>query len=90
MMFSVGTKVRLTGKFLRSTGQYTGGDANGKWLIVACDCALCKGGEHCAVNEPALDYGQWDDIPKEERPRWRHFAAANLEAVGRFSKARDR
>lgn len=90
MTFPVGTKVHLTGHFLRSTGQYTGGDANGKWLIVACDCELCKRGEHCAVNEPALDYGQWDDIPKEKQPKWRHFAIANLEEAGKPSKDKDR
>ncbi len=90
MTFPVGTKVRLTGRFLRSTGQYTGSDANGKWLTVACNCGLCEGDGYCAVNEPALDYGQWDDIPKEKRPKWRHFATANLEDANKPSKAKDR
>lgn len=90
MTFVSGTKVRLTGCFLRSTGQYTGSDANGWWLVVACNCELCKRGEMCAVNEPVLDYGQWDDIPKEERPKWRHFATGNLEEVGKPSKAKNR
>lgn len=86
--FLGGTKVRLTARFLRSTGQYTGSDANGKWLVVTCDCALCKAGGHCAVNEPALDYGQWDDIPKEERPKWRHFATGNLEEINKEGASR--
>ena len=86
MIFPAGTKVRLTSRFLRSTGQYTGGDANGKWLIVSCSCALCGSGNYYAVNEPALDRGRRDDTPEEERPAWRHFASVNLEEVNKPSR----
>lgn len=85
----VGLRVRMTGYFLRATGQHKGPDGASRWLVVACDCGLCSRGEICAVNEPAYDYGQWDDIPVDQRPKWRHIALANLEAVGKLPRAVD-
>ena len=74
-----GTRVRLTGTFLRSTGQLAGGEGASKWTIVACDCALCAdrtpGWRFVAVDEPGFDGGQ------------RHFNAANLEAIGSRPRA---
>jgi hypothetical protein len=32
-----GQRVRLTGQFLRSTGQFTGQDAHSTWTVVAID-----------------------------------------------------
>lgn len=70
-----GTKVRLTGAFLKSTGQVAGGEGSSVWTLVPCSCDLCarnneKLGYFVAVNEPRYD---------SEGPR--HFNAANLEAV---------
>ena len=45
--FQVGDRVRLTGKFLRNTGQYTGKDAHGKWTVVSVD------DDFIGVDEPA-------------------------------------
>jgi hypothetical protein len=87
--FKPGTTVRLTGKFLRSTGQIAGGDGSKRWCIVACDCVLCSDGCYAAVDEPHLcqsDPRGWEDRPAEERPKWRHFNIANLENV-KFPKA---
>jgi len=66
-----GDKVKLTGKFLRNTGQMTGGEGLSRWIVQACSCGLCKDGRFVAVNEPAGD---------GEGPR--HFNAANLYRVG--------
>ncbi len=87
-----GTKVRLTGIFLKNTGQIAGGEGQSKWLIVACSCSLCKQGDFVAVNEPHLcqkDPRGYEDLAPEDRPKWRHFAAGNLEIVGAPCKAID-
>ena len=68
----------MTGKFLRSTGQYTGHDANAVWKVVE------DRGDVVLVNE------QWDlsrFTPEELRAdpslKWRRIAKANLIAVGK-------
>jgi hypothetical protein len=62
-----GTRVRLTGKYLRNTGQYTGSEGQSRWIVQACDCSLCKGGAHVATDEPGIYEGTQ-----------RHIALANL------------
>jgi len=85
-----GTKVRLTGYFLKCTGQQRGSEGLSRWTIVACECSLCKGGDHVATNEPAyLPPGMYDDLPVEQRPKWRHIALCNLEIVGAPPRAND-
>jgi len=39
--FPVGSKVRLTPKFLTSTGQRGSDEARKVWTVQACDCRLC-------------------------------------------------
>jgi len=78
---SPGTKVQLTGVFLRSTGQVAGGEGASKWTLVPCSCALCRDGSlsngyFVAVDEPR------EVEPGEVGPKWRHFNAANLQVVG--------
>lgn len=89
-----GTRVRLTGYFLKATGQQRGGDGASKWKIVACDCGLCQprrgqSQEFVAVDEKPYDFDQWDAAEKAERSPWRHFAMANLEIVGKVPHSRD-
>lgn len=67
--FEPGAKVRLTGDFLRSTGQVVGGEGHSRWTVVACECGLCKSGSFVAVNETT----DGDAIT------WRHFNVGNLE-----------
>lgn len=50
-----GVRVRLTGEFLRNTGQLAGGDGASRWIVQACDCGLCKVGPYIAVDEPSTD-----------------------------------
>lgn len=65
----VGDTVKLTGKFLKNTGQRVGGEGQKSWVIVSCDCAMCKG-DYCAVDEASQFGGQ------------RHFLKANLYRKG--------
>ena len=76
----VGSRVRLSGKFLRSTGLVVG---QKNWTVVACDCGLCRSGNHCAVNEPhhcQTNPAGYEDIAAEDRPKYRHIHIANLVA----------
>jgi hypothetical protein len=92
----VGTKVRLTGKFLQSTGQQTGSEGTSRWLTVDCgkDSGCdCEPSYLVAVNEPHLcgtDPRGYEDVLPEVRARmWRHIALANLEIIGAKPKAED-
>lgn len=67
--FPIGARVRLTGNFLRWTGQYTGAEPFARWLIVPCACGLCASGRFVAVNEASAD----------DPTRSRHIHAGNLE-----------
>ncbi len=64
-----GTRVRLTGDFLRNTGQIAGGEGLSRWTTVLCTCGLCKTGRFVAVDEPSTD----------DPNRSRHINAGNLE-----------
>ena len=72
MPIKVGDKVKLTGKFLRNTGQFTGSEGLSQWIVQACPCSLCEDGRYVAVNEPSAS--------DPDRPR--HFNARNLYKVG--------
>ena len=67
-------RVRLTGEFLRNTGQIAGGDGQSRWNVRPCACGLCAGGDFVAVDEHSLF---WD--PAEPETTWRHFRRENLE-----------
>ena len=65
----VGDKVRLTGKFLRNTGQVAGGEGQSRWKVVDHGyCSLCMR-DFVAVDERSYDNPSFP----------RHFAVANLE-----------
>jgi len=87
----VGSKVRLTGYFLKSTGQIKGEEGAKRWTVVDCgyDC-LCGLGGHVGVNEPTDTSTGYDDIAPEVRAKMvRHIALGNLELVGAPPKAAD-
>ena len=63
-----GARVRLTGKFLRNTGQQIGAEGLSTWTVQACDCELCALGTYIA-----------SDQQSEGAPR--HFHIANLEGA---------
>lgn len=63
-----GTSARLSAKFLRDTGQYSGRDANRTFVVQPCGCGLCKLG-FCAV----------DDLLSDGTVR--HVATPNLQPI---------
>jgi hypothetical protein len=66
-----GTQFKLTGKFLRDTGQHTGAAGQSIWTVVKCGCSLCHSGTYVASNEESYSgEGQ------------RHFALANVYTYG--------
>ncbi len=83
-----GTRVRLTGKFLRSTGQMAGGEGLSKWVVQECDCRLCKGGDFVRTDQPKQDAESMytaAELAKHPSLRWRHIAKANLCAIGEIT-----
>jgi hypothetical protein len=65
----VGTRVRMTGEFLRNTGQFAGYDGPSRWIVQACECGLCRTGRFIAVDEMSTD----------DPTRNRHINVGNLE-----------
>ena len=68
-----GTRVRLTGKFLRNTGQHTGSEGQSRWTVTGCACGLCKNGRHVATDEPGYYFSE-DGL-------MRHFDYTNLQVT---------
>lgn len=94
--FPVGSKVRLTPKFLTSTGQRGSDEARKVWTVQACDCRLCAvpgphdGGRpgYVAVDErrdgPKHIAEYKGDLEYQEHLRkhpYRHVNAKNLRRV---------
>jgi hypothetical protein len=73
----IGDRVRLTGKFLKSTGQQTGSAGLDKWTIVG----FWSDGRMALVNEP-IDQSGYMDLPPDQRPKWRSIAVGNLQKIG--------
>lgn len=67
-----GTRVRLTGEFLRSTGQYAGAEGRTLFVVADCGCGLCATGPFVAVNSRSA----WWQGGAE-----RHLHYGNLEAA---------
>jgi len=80
-IFHVGEKVRLTGAFLRSTGQRVGGDGQARWTVQAYHPVA--GGRSAMVLTDALrlDDGTFTpaEISADPTLKYRRINAANLE-----------
>ncbi len=80
-----GTKVRFTHTFLHNTGQQVGGEGSKVFTTLECPCRLCKMvGDFVAVDEPHFCQTNprgYEDIAPEDRPKFRHIRAGNLEVV---------
>jgi hypothetical protein len=89
----VGSKVRLTGYFLKSTGQVKGEEGAKRWTVVA-DCGFGQGA-FCQCPWVAVDETDDSDFyPDVKSTRadgrlMRHIALGNLELVGAPPKAAD-
>jgi hypothetical protein len=75
--FAPGDHVRLTGDFLRWTGQIAGGAGQSIWTVVECPCSLCRDGKFVATNQPSVFDDDTDDGRDQHCPR--HINAHNLE-----------
>lgn len=100
-----GTKVRMTAKYLASTGQGRGSEGMSRWTVTDCvsgsidglpegsPCSMCRGGEHACTDEPALaasDPAGYEDLTEAQRKSMkRHIHIGNLEIVGAPPKAED-
>lgn len=86
----VGTKVRLTGYFLKCTGQQRGSEGVSRWTVTACTCGLCASGRFVATDEPKdTSVGYEDQTPEWRANAKRHIAIGNLEIVGAAPKPGD-
>jgi hypothetical protein len=87
--FEPGTPVRLTGKFLKNTGQQRGKEGASRWTVIGPVPGMP---EHVYVDEPYSDEYRaqmWGDLPESQRPKWRAFNINNLEVIGAKPKAED-
>lgn len=80
--FAVGDRVRLTGRFLRSTGQFTGPEGQSRWIVQACPCALCKSGDYPHLNRFKLSATK---LPSLETSPW--FASATRPSPAMMPRA---
>ena len=83
-----GVKVRLSGKFLASTGQRTGVAGLDRWTVQACDCDQCTKRDRVNVGERLA--GEYlasmytpEEVAAEPALAWRHIAKAALSVVGK-------
>jgi hypothetical protein len=65
--FSPGVRVKLSGKFLKSTSQTTGGEGASCWTVRSCDCSLCARGTHVATDQESA-YFRPEDLEGPGRP----------------------
>lgn len=79
--FQAGDRVRMSAKFLRSTGQYAGGDSHSVWTIKEIQ------GDFAVVDEPGDDLAWFTpaELAADPSLKWRRINVANLVRVGTFS-----
>jgi len=78
--------VRLTGVFLRDTGQIAGGEGQNVWQVAECSCSLCSEWEGPNAM-PLVAVNERGGGPRQVA--WRHIAAVNLEVLGAPPRAAD-
>lgn len=75
-MVRVGDKVRLTGEFLRATGQAAGPEGASCWVVRAIDR------EWAVVDQPAdVAWYTAEELEADPSLRFRRIALGNLEVV---------
>lgn len=81
--FAVGDRVKLTGKFLASTGQRTGSEGRRVWTITG----FSNGGAWAIVDQPlscAADFYTAEELAADPTLAFRRIAVANLYIVGQL------
>jgi hypothetical protein len=80
----LGATVRLTGYFLKSTGQQRGGEGASRWKV------LGNSGDFVIVDEPAdTSWFTAEEMAADPSLKWRRINRGNLEIVGAKPKAGD-
>lgn len=84
----VGARVKLTGVFLKNTGQRVGGDGAKVWTVVAHACSMCESGRYVAVDEYPIELHLAEIAVLEEDAREgaepkRGRAAAIMKSAGK-------
>jgi hypothetical protein len=79
--FAIGDKVKLTGKFLRSTGQHAGKEGQSVWTILGF-----SNGDRWAIVDQPTDTSHYTAAELTEDPslRYRRIAVANLYICGQL------
>lgn len=72
----IGDRVRMTGKFLRSTGQYAGLDSQQVWKVLGFD-----GGWAVVNEETDTRYFTDEELKLDPSLQWRRIHVGNLEIV---------
>jgi hypothetical protein len=80
--FEVGSRVKLTGKYLKSTGQATGPEGLSTWTITGFNSDRTI----AITNQPAacLDYWTREELEADPTLGFRRIAVANLYIVGQL------
>lgn len=83
--FQPGTRVRLSGKFLRSTGQMAGGEGRKVWTVLAVT-KLPGGAPLLTLDEPREDMSSWtaEEIAADPSLKWRRISSFNCTIVGQL------
>ncbi len=75
-----GDRVRLSGKFLRSTGQGVGGEGRKTWTVKALSFGFVVVDEE--LSPAALQGYTAEELAADPHLRYRRFAPGNLVRVG--------
>ena len=81
--FAIGDKVKLTGKFLKSTGQQRGPEGLSTWIITG----FSNGGRWAITDQPAANpegYYSADELAADPTLAFRRIAVENLYIVGQL------
>lgn len=85
-----GTRVKLSGKFLRNTGQALGDEGQRRWVVQECPCRGCKSGRLVATDqEGSVECYTPAELQEHPYLRQRHIARSNLVIVGKPSVRND-
>ena len=80
----VGARVKLTGVFLKNTGQRAGGEGAKVWTVIAHACSMCESGRYVAVDEYPIELhlAEIKKLEEAEGPkRTKEAALKVLESV---------
>ncbi len=83
--FKPGVRFKLSGRFLRSTGQIAGGEGQRTWTVRACECRSCAEGRFVCSDQAQTPEPGWytaEELAEHPELGWRHFAKDNLVIKG--------